>query len=47
MFLWKVVSFGLLSVLEKYGAEIVDNTKNPFDDIAVKALVTILKGLKF
>ncbi|XVJ50900.1 MAG: hypothetical protein HEQ32_01940 [Vampirovibrio sp.] len=47
MFVWKIVSFGLVSVLEKYGDEIANNTKNPFDDIAIKAIVTVLKTLKF
>lgn len=45
--LWQFLIFGLISSLEKYGEDVAKSTENPFDDFAVKGLITVLKGLKF
>jgi hypothetical protein len=44
---WNAVLKLALYALEEFGDDIVKSTKNPFDDVALKAVVNALKLLKF
>ncbi len=43
---WNAVLKLALYALEEFGDDIVKSTKNPFDDVALKAVVNALKLLK-
>jgi hypothetical protein len=44
---WTAILKIALYALEEFGDDIVKSTKNPFDDVALKAVVNALKLLKF
>jgi hypothetical protein len=44
---WTALLNVLVYALETYGDDIVKSTKNPFDDVALKALISALKLIKF
>jgi hypothetical protein len=44
--IWNAVIKVLIYVFEEFGDDIVKSTQNPIDDVALKALLGVLKTLK-
>ena len=44
---WNILISALVYILETHGEEIVKDTKNPFDDVALQAVKQALKLVKF
>lgn len=43
---WKILISAVIFVLETHGEAIAKDTKNPFDDLAIQALIKTLKLIK-
>lgn len=46
MFIWKVLISQAVHFLEDHGRELVEDTKTPFDDLTLEALLKVLKVLQ-